>query len=179
MSEGQLPAYVDTRRAFLQEAEVSGSVALERLPRFREMLAGDGAKIVATLRFTLSDEGQRQITGNISMHGEVPCQRCLEPVGVSLQDDISLILGDYEAAAATLKPDWDPWLFDDYKQQLADIVEEQLILSLPILNFHIDRQCIGNLGYQAPEIAGPEGADADEGRANPFSVLKALKEDKK
>ena len=177
MSEGQLPAYVDTRRAFLQDAEASGSVALSRLPRLLEILVNDAAVIEAQLRFTLSKEGERQITGSITMTGEVPCQRCLEPVTVELAEQLSLVLVDSESAAATLKPDWDPWVSEEYKLQLADIVEEQLLLALPSVNFHEDRQCIENLGYEQAELPVGEGAGGAGAGDNPFAVLKALKDD--
>ncbi len=181
MSEGQLPAYVDIRRAFLQDELVSGFVSLERLPRFREILASEEASIETELRFSLNREGERQISGKLSMQGEVPCQRCLEPVAVQIQDTIRLVLVDSESAAANLKPDWDPWLSGDYKLQLAEIVEEQLLLSLPIVNYHSDEECIERLDYQQQidEARTAKSAEQiEEAKENPFAVLKVLKEDK-
>ena len=45
MSGSTVPAYVDTRKVFQQDAKISGNVALDRLPRFRDLLADEQADI--------------------------------------------------------------------------------------------------------------------------------------
>lgn len=176
MSERPLPAYVDTRKVFQQEAEIAGSVPLESLPRFRQSLAGDAAQVSVALAFSSNDSGQRLITGVVRATVDVICQRCLDPLTIALEDEVHLALVPGESEAAGLEPDLDPWINADYRLDLAPLVEEQLMLCMPIVSYHADGRCKQALGYQA----GPESGttrDAEEGtEESPFSILKSLKD---
>ena len=126
MSEGPIPAYVDVRKAFGQALSLSGSVSLELLPRFRECLASDQARVGVNLSFSVDpDTGQRQITGDIEAQVEMTCQRCLQAVGLELSDSIRLALLVSEDQVASLEPEWDPWICTEPKLELAELVEEQ------------------------------------------------------
>lgn len=173
MSGGQIPAYVDARKAFVQETELQGAVDLERLPRFAETLASDEADVVVSLRFAKADNGQRTITGHLRVATKVSCQRCLEPLPVDWEDDIALVLLEDESLAARLEPVWDPWVWTEPKLALAELVEEQLLLSMPVVSYHTDPECADKLGYVAAADTGSEAPMAQ--KESPFAVLKALK----
>ena len=66
MTDGALPVYVDTRKIFLQQTQIDGTVALERLSRFRSALASDTASISARLQFSVNKSGQKLIGGQLS-----------------------------------------------------------------------------------------------------------------
>lgn len=175
MTEAQIPAYVDVRKVFDQEAEFSGPVDLDRLPRFSDCLATTQCQIWANLRFCINDTGRRVILGDISATAEVTCQRCLEPVSIDLRDEIKLAVLDNEEQLDSLEGRWDPWITEDPKIQLASLVEEQLMLCLPLVSYHPDPNCVEALGYKQPQSA----ADTEEsgaGTENPFAVLKVLKQ---
>jgi len=174
MTEAQIPAYVDVRKVFDQEAEFSGPVGLERLPRFSDCLASTKCQVWANLRFC-TDTGRRVILGNISTNAEVSCQRCLEPVSIELADEIKLAVLDSEEQLETLEEHWEPWIIEDPRIQLASLVEEQLMLCLPLVSYHPYPNCVDALGYQKPESAVDTG-DQEAGAENPFAVLKALKQ---
>lgn len=176
-AEQPVPLYVDTRRVFQQEANLHGTVALERLPEFRNSLASDQAQITAELRFGIDDTDHRRITGRVDASVEVTCQRCLQPVAIQLQDSVNLALVKDEAEAAGLKPDLDPWICPDIKLQLATVVEEQLLLSLPIVCYHPEGQCPRQLDYTAGPSAS-EAESSESANANPFAVLEQLKQSK-
>ena len=78
MSESSIPAYVDTRKAFLQEGTIGGEVSLDKLPRFLEGLANDAGTVSVELSFDLNESKQRIISGHLRAEVEVVCQRCLE-----------------------------------------------------------------------------------------------------
>ena len=174
MSNSPVPAYVDTRKVFLQQAEIEGTVPLERLARFRESLATDVADVQVKLRFSTNQSKQQLISGELAAKVEVTCQRCLEPMPIELADNINLALLSDEALVTRLDPDLDPWICQNTKLDLASVVEEQLMLCMPIVNYHPGENCLDKLGYKvtASETGGSEaGKDA----ANPFAVLKTLK----
>ena len=174
MSDSPLPVYVDARKVFLQRGELAGSVELERLPRFRESLASDAGAVRVRLRFASDESKQRLIQGSLSATVEVICQRCLEAIAIELTDEINLALVADEQAAQDLEDALDPWLCADARLDLAQLVEEQLMLCMPIVNYHPGDSCLDQLAFADP-VAGTATEQASAADENPFSVLKALK----
>jgi uncharacterized protein len=175
MSACPVPVYVDTRKVFTQRGKVAGFVSLERLGRFRECLASETGTVQVELQFDTSDTGLRIIWGHLQAHVTVLCQRCLEPLVIALQDDIKLALLKDEAEVASLDEAYDPWICADTKLLLADLIEEQLMLCLPIVSVHEPAECSRQSGYVAGAGTGAE-SPAKNGTVNPFAVLKSLKE---
>ena len=175
MSTSVIPSYVDTRKVFQSDGKLTGSISLDRLGRFREVLASSNAEINVELEFSLNRSKQRLITGKVSAKVEVECQRCLEPVQIEFQDNISLALLRKESDIAKLDDSLDPWLVEDHKLSLAELVEEQLLLAMPIVSTHDDLNCLVRLEY---EKAQPNASAAEEpaNGNNPFAVLKTLKD---
>lgn len=171
MTATPLPAYADARKVFAQEAELAGSVALDRLPRFRENLAGGEARIAARLRFHKDDSGQQIIAGELEARVPVQCQRCLEPVEIELREPVKLAVVQTEAQAKALPAELDPWFSEDTRLDLARVVEEQLLLALPIVSYHPESACRPADFHQGDPEPGPEEAQ----RPNPFAILESLK----
>ncbi len=175
MSQTPVPTYVDTRKLFLQQGVIRGSMSLERLPGFRDCLLDDEASIQIQLKFSIDESQQRLIQGSLQASVHVSCQRCLQPLAIELADEIRLALIDNEDAIGTLNAGWDPWICADYKLELAGLVDEQLMLCMPIVNLHRAGDCPARMNYSTGAHDDPvEGGRA--GDENPFSVLKALKE---
>lgn len=150
-------------------------MSLERLPGFRDCLLDDEASIQIQLNFSIDESQQRLIQGKLQASVHVSCQRCLQPIAIELADDIRLALIDNEDAIGTLNAGWDPWICADHKLELAALVDEQLMLCMPIVNLHRDGDCPARINYSTGTNDDPvEGVRA--GDENPFSVLKALKE---
>lgn len=171
MTATPLPAYADARKVFAQEAELAGSVAIERLPRFRENLAEGEAEIAARLDFRKDNSGQQIISGELEARVPVQCQRCLEPVEIALREPVKLALVQTEAQAKALPAELDPWLSEDFRLDLARLVEEQLLLALPIVSYHPEASCKPADFHQEDPEAEPEEAP----RPNPFAILESLK----
>ena len=171
MLDSSIPAYADTRKIFVQEEIISGNLSLDRLPRFRKTLANDQGSVSLELKFTLSDTKERLITGNLQAQVNVFCQRCLKPLAIELADDIKLALVRDEEAALRLRAELDPWICEDHKLDLAELVEEQLILCTPIVSYHESGDCISQKDY----VAGEEAAESVT-TENPFAVLRSLKD---
>ena len=180
MADSALPAYVDTRKVFLQQTRIKGVVALECLSRFREGLASDFAKVWVSLNFSINESGQKLIRGNLSADIDVFCQRCLDPLTINLVDEINLILISDENEIERLAVDLDPWICTNHRLYLASMIEEQLILCMPIITYHPDSVCLGKLQYKdhalAQKLDGVQGNKKTDDPKNPFYALRALKE---
>lgn len=100
------------------------------------------------------------------------CQRCLQPVAQVLEVDRTILFVAGEDKAAQLDEELDEdvlalprWL------DLVTLIEDELILALPIVPMH--EACPQPLAFD-----GEAGADPDDGepeRPNPFAALAALK----
>ncbi len=175
MLESVIPAYVDTRKIFLQQGDIRGQLSLERLPRFINCLADEKGSVTIDLKFRLNDARQGLISGRLQAEVNVICQRCLEPLAIQLADDIRLAVVKDEDAAKQLESELDPWICQDHKLNLAELVEEQLILCMPLVSYHDGGECINRKNYVSGESKGNEEAKSASAES-PFSVLMSLKE---
>ena len=92
-----------------------------------------------------------------------------------LADAIQLALVESESQIDSLEPRWDPWLVDGPRITIASLLEEQLMLCMPLVNYHPDDRCIEALEYQR-QREPREGNNGNRAAQNPFEVLKVLKE---
>ena len=172
MLDRPLPEYVDARKAFLENEEVSGFVASEKLVNMRDILVSENASVKAILKFLKDKTGRRIITGELTATIEVACQRCLEPLELIIEDDISLIVVDDDESAQRLEKNYEGWVCTTHKLCLAELIEEQLILALPLVSVHSDSSC----SQHALQYISPLGdADYPKRGQSPFEVLKSLK----
>lgn len=171
-----LPLYVDVRKAFDLESVFEGSCSLERLPRFADCLATPDGEVSGKLRFGSTGTGRRVITGSVSATVEVVCQRCLEPLSLELADTIQLALveSESESQSDSLEAAWDPWVVDGPKISIASLLEEQLMLCMPLVSYHRDERCVKALEYQQRKEP-LDDSSGDRAAKNPFEVLKVLK----
>ena len=171
MSDSSIPAYADTRKIFQQEDIISGNLGLDRLPRFRKTLANEQGLVSLELKFMFGEAKERLIVGGLQAQVNVFCQRCLKPLAIALADDIELALVRDEEAALRLDAKLDPWICEGHKLDLAELIEEQLILCTPIVSYHESGDCMTQKDYVT-------GEDAAESLASesPFAVLRSLKD---
>ena len=174
-TRSSLPIYIDIRKAFDLESVFEGSCSLERLPRFADCLASLDGEVSGQLQFLTTEAGRRVILGSVAATVEVICQRSLEPLSLQLADAIQLALVESESQIDSLEARWDPWLVDGPRITIASLLEEQLMLCMPLVNYHPDDRCIEALEYQR-QREPREGNNGNRAAQNPFEVLKVLKE---
>lgn len=173
MADTRIPDYVDARKIFAQTAEIGGSMPIAGFERFRQQLTSSRGEVRFALAFGIDGEYRRVISGTVNANVDVLCQRCLEPVAIDLADTFALAMVESEEQAARLPAELDPWMAPvDARLMLAEILEEQLILCMPIVSYH-DVDCTP---------ANMTGAHHDESsettqssKPNPFAVLRDLK----
>lgn len=97
----------------------------------------------------------------------VECQRCLQSMDVVLQTDSELAVVSSDEAAGSLPQSLDPVVVEHGTLSIADLVEDELILALPLAPMHQTGPC-------AEAAESGESEQRGDGE-NPFSVLKGLK----
>ncbi|MEH6909616.1 MAG: YceD family protein [Oceanicoccus sp.] len=180
MLTAPLPSQIDVRKLVVKCAEISAQMPVSSLPRIADMLANDIGVIAVNLRF-FKDEGHfRRIDGELKGSVEMTCQRCLEPLTVAVDTRFSLGIMWSEEDAERLPKSLEPLIVGEEELvNLADVVAEELILSLPFVNYHAPSDCKQQVGYSSGDSdPSVEAAEKAATRENPFKVLENLKFDK-
>jgi uncharacterized protein len=177
MEDTLIPDYVDARKIFAQQALLEGMIPVSRMPRFCDLVAATQGDVQVAMKFDLDESNRRIIEGTLDTQAQVICQRCLEPMQIALHDEFRLAVVGSESKSEGLPKSLDPWICEDIKLVLAEVIEEQLILCMPIVSYH-ENNCIEKLSFAVSQSKrdGTAQAANSEGKPNPFDILKALKD---
>ena len=165
-----LPEYLDVIQKAKFGAEIKGSWPLNRLQRFGELLLENSGDLQAELKFR-QDGRLRLIDGKISAELKVMCQRCTQPMDMSLKLDFKLGLISKEAQAEGLPEGYEPYLIEGDSENIPQMLEEELLLAMPLVAMH-EHDCSEYLQQQKQRLQDEE--DQQEEKVNPFASLKDL-----
>jgi len=118
------------------------------------------------LELGTDDEGYRSITGRITARAMVQCQRCLGPVALDLAADVSLAMVWAEKEIPALPSRYDGIVVGQDPTDPLELVEEELLLALPLVAAHEVGKCSADVAETVPD------APVEEERPNPFAVLR-------
>lgn len=168
MSENLIPEHIDPLRCGEQALSLTGVINLGQLSRLRlmENIAHKGLAHVK-LQFGMDEQGINWLRGHIDTSLKLVCQRCLEDFDYEIISDFVLgIVADLEAANQ-LPKGYEPVMTKDGKLSLHDLVEDEVILNLPIIPKHALADCKVTLPLTDEKW--------DQQKKNPFQVLEGLK----
>ncbi|MGB0663257.1 MAG: YceD family protein [Pontibacterium sp.] len=169
MSYDPLPKRVDPRKLADRNVTIKGHVEAEQMPRLRSLLCDSRGGVDAELMFSVDEQKLRIVTGNAAGHVFMTCQRCLEPVEVEVHAELNLAITLTDEHVKNLPRKYDPLPLEEEDVSLVEVLEEDLLLSLPPFAYHDD--CSVETSYGKIEAA-------QETKPNPFSVLAELKANK-
>jgi uncharacterized protein len=158
---------VDIDRLADSRAEMDFAVPLEGLKMLCERYEGLRGSVAGTVRF-------ERVAGipvaELRMKGaaQLVCQRCLGPLELPLDAHARVGLIASEADINRVPDDLEPVLAPEGRTRLAALVEEELLLSLPIVPQHVGGECL------PPAEASPEPAAAEPPSQRPFVQLGEL-----
>ncbi|MDH2917219.1 MAG: YceD family protein [Gallionella sp.] len=141
--------------------ELRGEVPVEALPRLGDMLVDSQGTVTYVVRgFRTDDSNILEVSLSGVCH--LRCQRCLGELEYQIKVTSRLKLASTEELAAVDEDDEDEYIEAASQLDVIELVEDELLLSLPFAPKHPDGTCVS----------------ANEGlkqAANPFSVLAGLK----
>lgn len=162
-----LPANVDVARMVQSRRSFAGQLPLARFKRLAGSLAGSEGEVVYQLDFDRDAYGNSLLYLKATTQLPLLCQRTLEVYRepVVLEQQLGLIRDESEEAA--LLPEYEALLVGaDGQLDLADVIEDELILALPLVPTR------PGAPLDHIELADDE---ASEPRGNPFAALASLK----
>lgn len=124
---------------------LSGEIELSRLKRLAGLLSSASGSVQASLRFRQEQGGWLIIDVEYDTTVQLVCQRCLEPVDYHVQDRVEMALLESAALEQHLPEAYEPLVLENERLMPAMLVEEEIIISLPIIPRHERVQDCGSL----------------------------------
>jgi uncharacterized protein len=170
-----LPDFVDPWHFVDIGKRISGSFSLETLPRLAPLLMEPEGEAVFELAFSRDERNRARLEGEIRAVLSLQCQRCLGPMSLPVDTKFTLVAVEGIEEAEQLPDSVDPLLMGESKMRLCDLVEDELLLTIPQVPRHQADEC------SAAESDTPDWNSADaveeevEETPNPFAQLANLK----
>jgi uncharacterized protein len=167
-SDKALPRQVDPRRFAQQGIRIDGFVPVAEMPRLIEATLDSTAKLQVDLEFAMNEEKKKVVTGRAGGELTLVCQRCLDSVKLPIEADVSLAIVWDEEEADALPSYLDPWIHGEGVADLYEMIEEEMLLSLPAVAYHNEPCINASLLNTGNPVEVPV-------KKNPFNVLEQLK----
>lgn len=154
------PRRLDVRAFAAAGAGLEGEVRADELPRLWGELVQDPSRPVPTVRWALrglervEPGGARQTWVELNAEAEVPlvCQRCLEPVVEPLRVERQFQFVRDEAEAERLDAEVEHEVLAISRElDLPGLIEDELLLALPLVPRHADCQVLAEQPAAGPE----------------------------
>lgn len=166
-----LPEIVDAWRMVQAQRSFQGRLPLASLPRLRGSLAATDGDVNFDLEFGKDEIGVAHLRVRAAASLPLICQRTLDVFALPVHVDTRLGLIAREEDEAGLPAGYEPLLTADGSLHLADVVEDELILALPVVPVKPGAE------QTAHAYGGAEPDDAAE-QSHPFDVLRSIKPSK-
>ena len=143
--------------------EISGEVPMAELPRMADLLTDFEGKIGYVLRGLMGRDSKPLLQLELDGTCNLRCQRCLKPLAypISLVSILRLV-SESEQEVSDIEDDEADSIPAEKRLNVLDLLEEELLLSLPIAPKHDDGEC----QIAAEGISRP---------TSPFAILAGLK----
>ena len=170
---------------FARSGRIDAFLPLAKLTRLAPLLADTAGQVQVELRFGLDEEGRRHLQGELSVDLQLTCQRCLQALSLPLRCELSLLVFDDQAQLSQYllqqggeSMERDVLVLAEVgvgpardELDLPGLVEDELMLSLPLVPVHVDDTC--NTAFN--KLRQDRKSAEVEKRPNPFAVLAQLK----
>ena len=164
---------VDVELLATERATLKGAYPVAGFARLTPSLADSSGEARASFSF-YRVAGRPALDGEVSAEVMLVCQRCLTPVPWPLQSRLELVFVENEAGANEELPDGlEPAVAPHWRASLAALVEDELLLALPLVARHSDLADCTRAGL-SPELLArdtEEGPDEDTVQ-RPFANLR-------
>ncbi len=169
-SKTQAHVGLDVDRLSAAEADVDFVVPLGELPRLRAQLAQVAGEVHGRVHFR-RQAGIAVAELALSGTARLVCQRCLEEMDLTIEAEAQVGLIVAEADASRVPEELEPVLAPEGRISVGELVEEELLLTLPIVPLHAD-------AGDGSCVIAPEAPLATDGREEetqrPFAQLAEL-----
>ena len=132
-----------------RQVTLDGEFPLRKLTRLAELLHdpdGDAVgSVEASLRFEQRGDGWLGLTLDYDTTVELTCQRCLEPFRERISDRVAMVIAESEPPPSVVPEGFELVELDDGRLLPAQLIEDELIVSIPLVPKHARVEDCGSL----------------------------------
>ncbi len=165
----RLPKFIDPRSFAERRRELSGNIKLSSLPRLTADRVDNQGTVAIEMYFDMDGKIAR-ISGRIDAVLSLTCRNCLQTIAWPVNSEFTLAVVSTLDEIELLPEDYEPLLLEENTIVLNDIIEDELLLSVPAFPRH-QTDCQGL--KQAGPVLNKETETTN--LDNPFAVLAKLK----
>jgi uncharacterized protein len=171
MTARLLPEHIDPFRYAEQKLRLEGIVSLAGMKRLGSLINSHEGEVVVLLQFSIDEQRLPYVKGHLETMLALQCQRCLEPFNYKIVSDFVLGIVRSLDAVNSMPGSYEPVLIEDGELAIRTMIEDELILNLPIIPKH-ESNCTSHL-----DLLVEVGKEKQEegSKQNPFHVLESLK----
>lgn len=173
MQKVKIPVTLDPAKAVQKRSSYEGVIPFDSLARLREVVVSKQGDVEVNIHCKKDEQGLDVISGHAEAHVDLICQRCNEELGLDLALDFAYSPIGLDESSEHLPQRYEAAELDeDGEINLHQLVEDELILAIPIVPMHEEASC----KYSDKPLSFGE-IEAIDDKPNPFDILKQLKKD--
>ncbi|MBU3022715.1 23S rRNA accumulation protein YceD [Aestuariibacter sp. A3R04] len=174
MQKVKLPHSVDPVKSAVKRSDYRGVIASKDMVRLNEAVVSCDEWVNAEVQFEKDAQGLTVFHGHLQTQVTLICQRCNGEFTHDLYSEFCFSPVQGQADDDEGLPEaYEPVEVNDHGEvSLLQIFEDELIISLPIVALHAEKDC----AVSKDDMSFGKIDPANE-RPNPFAVLKELKRD--
>ena len=169
-----LPQHINMLRLSEHAASYHGSLLIKDMQRLAPSLYSEEGEVVVDLSLGADEESTRFCRVQLKTEVVLQCQRCMEPFTYGIMSDFVHGVVASQAEAETLADQYEPIIVQDGLLIVQDMIEDELILKMPIVPMHADVECKVKM-----PVTDSLWTEVEENGQSPFHVLKLLKRETK
>lgn len=169
------PNWIDVGRAAQAGRRFAGQARLEWMPRVLDLLDSPAAEDAIAFEIAASCDEQNVARLDVHVHGEVPmiCQRTLKRYWQAIDSAAPVAVVADEAMVAGLPENLEPKIAPEGRVRLVDLVEDELLLALPLVPRDPDSAPVDDAGGGFGDGPGSEAGEQEP--RGPFAELARLR----
>ena len=141
----QIPAQTQASKALERRERYQGTLPFTQMPRLSALVAAPAGELHVELVAERGVDGADWLRGNIRGVLPLTCQRGLHPFEWTCDVAVELRLVFSEDEEERLLKDCEPYLVRDDQLPLREMVEDEVLLALPMMARCDDPDCIERL----------------------------------
>ena len=174
MFSGSVPARVNHRKLATEKRKIEGTLSPKSLERLNDAVMGVNGEVEVSLSFRRGRNRSGLMVGSATARVLLECQNCMNEFEFVLEATYRHNLVQDEEQLAALEEDLDGIVCPSEMVQIAELVEDELLLALPMVPRHEDGQCPS----EDDQLDDYQAEDSEAGETyKPFAGLAELTKD--
>lgn len=132
---------IDPYKFATQAMNIKARLPLAQLKRLREQLLRTDGDVEVELNGVVDESGVKVLRLRVQCELILSCQRCNEEMLIPVKSLVNLSPVMSESQATSVPKGYDPLVTEGNSLKLKELVEDELLLSIPMVPKHPEGEC--------------------------------------